>query len=110
MKTLVFRNSSGVLVELLTDLIGDNSEFTIYQVQHKDPTTNLMVLGYGDTLIAAGWDFRFQEYNLGDVIAFAQQYGYTITAVEVGKTDIVIYQGTYYGGAIGVDLLDSYMY
>jgi hypothetical protein len=96
-------------VQLLTDLIGDNQHCTVYQIQYRD-ATNTMQLGLSDALIAKGWDFKVAEYYLADFITFAQKYNYTIVAVETGKSDVVVYQGSYYGGAIGIDILDSYMY
>lgn len=103
MKTLVFQNSTGVLVELLTDLIDGNQQFTVYQIQEK--VDDVMQIGLQDSTIAAGFDFKVAEYDLGEVIAFATENDYTVTAVETGREDEVIYQGTYYGGAIGLDLL-----
>jgi hypothetical protein len=110
MKTLVFNNSAGLLVELLTDLVGDNQQFTVYQVQERILATKKFQIGYQEATIAAGWNFGIAEYDLGTMKAWAVSTGCTLTAVETGKPDVVIYQGTYYGGAIGVDLLDSYMY
>jgi len=109
MKTLVFQDHSGILVELLTDLIDGNEQFTVYQIQHRD-ANGKMQLGLSDDLIRDGFDFAVSEYDLGEVIQFAAANNYTLTAVETGKNDTTIYQGTYYGTAIGVDLLDSYIY
>ena len=104
MKTLVFQDSTGILVELLTDLIGDNEAFTVYQIQYRDANGDMQI-GLSDDLIAAGFDFAIDEYDVGAMIEFAETYDYTLTAVETGYEDVVLYQGTYYGGAIGVDLL-----
>ena len=109
MKTLVFQDDSGVLVELLTDLIDGNQQFTVYQIQYRD-ANGKMQLGLTDALIAIGFDFSVAEYDLGEIIAFATANNYTVTATETGKEDVTVYQGTYYGSAIGVDLLDEYIY
>jgi hypothetical protein len=110
MKTLVFQNSSGLLVELLTDLVGDNQQFTVYQVQERILSTGKFQIGFQEATIAAGWDFGIAEYDLGTMKAWAIAKGCTLTAVETGKEDVVLHQGTYYGGAIGLDLLDDYIY
>jgi hypothetical protein len=110
MKTLVFNNSSGLLVELLTDLIDGNQQFTVYQIKERVLATKAFQIGLQDATIAAGWDFKVAEYDLGTMIAWAKSTGCTLTAVETGKVDEVVYQGTYYGGAIGVDILDTYIY
>jgi hypothetical protein len=104
MKTLVFQDDSGILVELLTDLIDGNQQFTVYQIQYRDANKK-MVIGLSDALIAAGFDFGIAEYHLGEMIQFASDNDYTLIAVETGKEDEVVYQGTYYGEAIGIDLL-----
>ena len=104
MKTLVLQNSSGVQVELLTDLIDGNKQFTIYQIQERD-SAGKMQIGLSDATIATGFDFTIAEYHLGEIIEFATENNYTLTAVETGREDDVLYQGTYYGGAIGVELL-----
>lgn len=104
MKTLVFQNSSGVQVELLTDLIDGNQAFTVYQIQERD-SAGKMQIGLTDSTIASGFDFNIAEYDLGEMIEFAADNDYTLTAVETGREDEVLYQGTYYGGAIGVELL-----
>jgi hypothetical protein len=111
MKTLVFENSVGQLVELLTDLIDGNESFTIYQIQYRD-ANGKMQIGLSDALITAGFGYMSvgMSGDLGAVRVAAAELGYTVTATETGKEDVVIYQGTYYGGAIGVDLLDEYMY
>jgi hypothetical protein len=107
MKTLVFENSAGNLVELLTDLIDGNEQFTIYQIQYRD-AHGVMQIGLSDALIAAGFGLInvADMSDLGQVRVAAKALGYTVRAVETGKEDEVIYQGTYYGDAIGVDLLD----
>jgi hypothetical protein len=104
MKTLVFQNSAGVLIELLTDLIDGNEQFTVYQIQERN-AAGKMVIGLSEASIAAGWDFGIAEYDLGEMIEFATENDYTLTAVETGMEDDTLYQGTYYGEAIGVDLL-----
>ena len=104
MKTLVFQNSSGIQVELLTDLIDGNQSFTVYQIQERD-SEGKMQIGLTDSTIASGFDFSIAEYDLGEMIEFATDNDYTLTAVETGREDEVLYQGTYYGGAIGVELL-----
>jgi hypothetical protein len=110
MKTLVFNNSSGLMVELLTDLIGDNQQFTVFQIKERILSTGKFQIGFQDATIAAGWDFKILEYDLGTMIAWAITKACTLTAVETGKADVVLHQGTYYGGAIGVDILDTYIY
>jgi hypothetical protein len=110
MKTLVFQDSNGLLVELLTDMVGDNQQFTVYQIQERVLATGEMQIGLQDATIAAGWDFKIAEYDLGAMIAHAEAMGCTLTAVETGKEDVVILQGEYYGDAIGVDLLTDYIY
>jgi len=105
MKTLVFQDSSGLQIEFLTDLIGNNKQFTVYQIQERD-ADGIMRIGLSDTSIAAGWDFGVKEYHLGEMIAWATSADCTLTAVETGKEDDVLYQGTYYGGAIGIELLE----
>ena len=109
MKTLIFQDDSGTLVELLTDLIDGNEQFTVYQIQYRD-ANGKMQLGLSDDLIRAGFDFSIAEYDTGEMITFAAANDYTLTATETGKEDVTLYQGTYYGSAIGVDLLDSYIY
>jgi hypothetical protein len=104
MKTLVFENSTGTLVELLTDLIDGNQQFTVYQIQERN-ALGIMQIGLTDATIATGFDFKVHEYDLGTMIAYATLNDYTLTAVETGREDEVLYQGTYYGGAIGLDLL-----
>ena len=104
MKTLVFQDDSGLLVELLTDLIDGNQQFTVYQIQERD-SDGKMQLGLSDATIASGFDFKVSEYHIGEMIQFASDNDYTLTAVETGREDDVLYQGTYYGGAIGVELL-----
>lgn len=104
MKTLVFQNSSGVQIELLTDLIDGNQSFTVYQIQERD-NAGKMQIGLSDTSIASGFDFGIDEYDIGEMIDFATNNDYTLTAVETGREDDILYQGTYYGGAIGLELL-----
>ena len=110
MKTLVFQDSTGLMVELLTDLVGNNQQFTVYQVQERILATKKFQIGLQDATIAAGWNVKIEEYDLGQMKAWAIAKGCTLTAVETGKEDVVLHQGTYYGGAIGVDILDEYMY
>ena len=110
MKTLVFNNSSGLLIELLTDLIDGNEQFTVYQIKERILATKAFQIGFQDATIAAGWNYTIAEYDLGTMIAKAIATGCTLTAVETGKADVVLHQGTYYGGAIGVDILDTYIY
>ena len=109
MKTLVFNNSSGLLIELLTDLIDGNEQFTVYQIKERLATGKFQI-GFQDATITAGWNYTIAEYDLGTMIAKAIATGCTLTAVETGKADVVLHQGTYYGGAIGVDILDEYIY
>lgn len=104
MKTLVFQKDDGTLIELLTDLIDGNRQFTVYQIQERD-VYGKMQIGLSDASIASGFDFKVSEYTIGEMIEFATDNDYTLTAVETGKEDDVLYQGTYYGGAIGLDLL-----
>jgi hypothetical protein len=105
MKTLVFRDSAGLQIEYLTDLIGDNKQFTIYQIQHRN-SAGKMVIGLSDAEIAAGWDHKVAEYDLGTMIAWAKTTNCTLTAVDTGNAYVTVNQGGYYGGAIGIDLLD----
>ena len=104
MKTLVFQDSNGLQIELLTDLIDGNQQFTIYQIKERD-ANGKMQIGLSDTSIAAGWDFKIAEYHIGEMIAWAATANCTLTAVETGKEDDVLVQGEYYGGAIGLELL-----
>lgn len=104
MKTLIFQDDSGLQVELLTDLIDGNKAFTVYQIQERD-AYGKMQIGLTDATIAAGFDFAVAEYDLGEMIEFAADNDLTLTAVETGREDEVLYQGTYYGGAIGLELL-----
>lgn len=104
MKTLVFQNSSGVQIELLTDLIDGNEAFTVYQIQERD-SAGKMQIGLSDASIADGFDFSIDEYDIGEMIEFASNNDYTLIAVETGREDDILYQGTYYGGAIGIELL-----
>jgi hypothetical protein len=104
MKTLVFQDHTGLLVELLTDLIDGNKAFTVYQIQERD-VNNKMQIGLSEATIASGFDFSIAEYDLGEIIAFASSNNLTLTAVETGREDVILYQGTYYGGAIGLELL-----
>ena len=103
MKTLVFSNSTGVHVELLTDLINDNESFTVYQVQER--VNGRLQIGLTDSSIALGFNFQIAEYDLGEMIIFAQAKDMTLIAYETGKELEVIYQGTYYGDAIGGELV-----
>jgi hypothetical protein len=104
MKTLIFQDDSGLQVELLTDLIDGNQQFTVYQIQERD-SSGKMQIGLTDATIRAGFDFAISEYDLGEMIQFASDNDLTLTAVETGREDDVLYQGTYYGGAIGLELL-----
>ena len=99
MKTLVFQNSAGLQVELLTDLIDGNQQFTIYQIKERD-AYGKMQIGLSEATIAAGWDFKIAEYHIGEMIAHATAKSCTLTAVETGREDVVLLQGTYHGGAI----------
>ena len=103
MKTLVFSNSTGVHVELLTDLINDNESFTVYQIQER--VNGVLQIGLTDSSIALGFDFKIAEYDLGEMIIFAQENDMTLIAYETGAELEVIYQGTYYGDAIGGELV-----
>jgi len=103
MKTLVFLDNAGTHVELLTDLIDGNQQFTVYQV--KEYIDGVAQLGLSDETIAKGFDFGIDEYDLGQMIQFATDNNCTLIAMETGVESEVLYQATYYGEAIGGDLI-----
>lgn len=99
MKTLVFSDSTGVHVELLTDLIDGNESFTVYQIQER--VGGELQIGLTDATIAKGFDFTVDTYGVGEMIEFARDNNYTLVARETGNTAEIYYQGTYYGDSIG---------
>lgn len=103
MKTLVFLDHTGMHVELLTDLIDGNKQFTVYQV--KEYVDGVAQLGLTDETIAKGVDFKVDEYDLGEMIKFAQDNDFTLIAMETGAENEVLYQAYYNGEAIGEDLI-----
>jgi hypothetical protein len=103
MKTLVFLDHTGMHVELLTDLIDSNKQFTVYQV--KEYVGGIAQLGFTDETIAKGVDFKVDEYDLGEMIEFAQEHDFTLIAMETGAENEVLYLAYYYGEAIGGGLI-----
>jgi hypothetical protein len=103
MKTLVLSNSTGIHVELLTDLIGNNKEFTIYQVQER--VNGRMRVGLTDETIASGVNFGIESKHVGEIIDFCEAHDFTLVSRETGAEDEVLYQGSYYGDVIGDELV-----
>ena len=101
MKTLVLTDSTGMHVELLTDLIGSNKEFTIYQVE--EVVAGVRQIGLSDTTIQKGITYDVDDYNLDTVIADCELHDYTLVVYETGMDPVTLYEPVYYGGAIGED-------
>lgn len=103
MKSLVFLGADGTHVELLTDLIGENDAFTVYQI--KEFVDGQAQIGLSDATIAKGFNFTIDEYSVGEMKAFAEENGYTLIALETGADPEVLYTAYYYGEAIGGEFI-----
>jgi hypothetical protein len=107
MKVLQFKNTAGtIVVDYLTDLVGTNENFTIYQVNQW---VNGVKVALTDAAIALGFPHNLQEHNLQDFVNLAENKAYTLTSYENtagGSTSTVLWGGSYGdGGAIGEDEL-----
>ncbi len=107
MKILQFKNTAGtVIVDYLTDLVGTNENFTIYQVSQQ---INGVKSDLSDAAISAGFFHSIKEHNIAEFINLAKNLAYTLTSYEnaaSGATSTVLWAGTYgNGGAIGEDEL-----
>lgn len=104
MKNLVFSNSDNTLVvDYLTDLIGEGVSFTIYQI--KTIASGVETIGLSAAAIALGFWDKLQEYTLGEFKEFAETNTLTLTTKETGVADVVVYSPIYGGDAIGGDEL-----
>lgn len=107
MKTLQFTNVAGtVAVNYLTDLIGDNQVFTVYQV--KEQVDGVERIGLTDTTIALGFDYDKDEYDLATFTAFAEENDYILKSYENTASGIsvtTIYDPVYGAGGIGEEEL-----
>lgn len=96
MKTLVITDNTGMHVELLTDLIGDSKEFTVYQVE--EVVDGVRQIGLSNATIAKGVNYDINEYNLDTVVADCIDNDYSLVVYEAGQDPV---QLLYYGDAIG---------
>ena len=99
MKTLVITDSTGMHVELLTDLIGDSKSFTVYQVE--EVVDGVRQIGLSDATIIKGVTYDVDDYDLDTVIADCEENSYTLVAYETGMDPVTLYEPLYYGDAIG---------
>ena len=111
MKTLQISNSNNTkVVRYLTDLIGSNESFMIFQIKQSvsgvEQTPNVLT----DAVIQDGFFHKLQQHQIEEFIEFVQNKGYTLksyetTALGVNVETTIWASGYGNGGAIGEDRL-----
>jgi len=86
MKTLqLISPDESIIVNYLTDLIGENESLTVYQIKEiGESAAGSIVLS--DAAIQAGLFLEIGEYNLGAFKAFATTNEYSLKIFENGET------------------------
>ena len=109
MKTLQIASSgNAIVINYLTDLIGTNDKFTIYQI--KTLSGGVETIGASDAAIQAGFFYHNQKsHTLVEFINFCKIHAYTLKSFEntaTGSVTTTIWSSGYGdGGAIGENQL-----
>ena len=94
MKIIQLKNAAGtIIVDYLTDLIGSNNEFTVYQIKQVGETgTGSVILS--DEAIQAGYPVDIDESNLSTFRTFAVDNNLFLYIYETGEdTSYLVYNG-----------------
>lgn len=89
MKTLKYTNANKAInVEYLTDLIGDNEEFTTYQI--KQIVNGVEQLGLNGTAVAFGMEDEINAFSLAYMKTMATNKNLSLEVHEDGKSIVTL--------------------